>query len=176
MRTVCFLFFAVIPALVFARDATFRFIGGDNVGIPGDSYYSQTLALRFRHLARTALPRITAGLSAEIPCSYLVPPPDGKGTFGLVRKGWGRREITLPERFESWADDPVKLRYLLTLFIQFYCSVSDSRRRRRRSCRIRGFLRRWRERRSRRTGDCGVRDSEGSPPRMRWRRTGCFRR
>lgn len=109
MRTVCFLFFAVIPALVFARDATFRFIGGDNVGIPGDSYYSQTLALRFRHLARTALPRITAGLSAEIPCSYLVPPPDGKGTFGLVRKGWGRREITLPERFESWADDPVKL-------------------------------------------------------------------
>ena len=57
MRTVCFLFFAVIPALVFARDATFRFIGGDNVGIPGDSYYSQTLALRFRHLARTALDR-----------------------------------------------------------------------------------------------------------------------
>ncbi len=116
MRTVVFLFAAVIPAM-FARDTTFRFIGGENVGIPGDSYYSQTLALRFRHLTRITLPRTTAGLRAEIPCSFLVPPSDGKGRFDLVHKGWGRREITLPERFESWADDPEKL----DLFVRWSC-------------------------------------------------------
>lgn len=108
MRKIVFILFAVIPAM-FARDATFRFIGGDDVGMPGDSYYSQTLALRFRHFARTALPRTSAGLEPEIFCTFLVPPPDGKGAFGLVRKTWNRREITLPEQFETWADDSVKL-------------------------------------------------------------------
>ncbi len=108
MRKLIFILFAAMPAM-FARDATFRFIGGDNVGMPGDSYYSQTLALRFRHFARTTFPRSAAGLKPEIFCSFLVPPPDGKGEFGLVRKAWSRYEITLPERFDAWADDPVKL-------------------------------------------------------------------
>ena len=90
MRKLIFILFAAMPAM-FARDATFRFIGGDDVGMPGDSYYSQTLALRFRHFARTTFPRSTAGLEPEIFCSFLVPPPDGKGEFGLVRKAWSRR-------------------------------------------------------------------------------------
>ncbi len=106
---------AALPAL--AQERTLRFVGGGNVGIPGDSYHTQTLALRFRTAVRTALPRTSDRLKPEILCAFHVPPPDGEGAFGLVRKSWNRREIAFPARFNAWADDA----NCLDLFVRWSC-------------------------------------------------------
>ena len=106
---------AALPAL--AQERTLRFVGGGNVGVPGDSYHTQTLALRFRTAVRTALPRTSDRLKPEIFCAFHVPPPDGEGAFGLVRKSWNRREIAFPARFNAWADDA----NCLDLFVRWSC-------------------------------------------------------
>lgn len=115
MRILLLILIAALPAL--AQERTLRFVGGGNVGVPGDSYHTQTLALRFRTVVRTALPRTSDRLKPEILCSFHVPPPDGEGTFGLVRKNWSRREITFPAHFNAWADDAK----CLDLFVRWSC-------------------------------------------------------
>ena len=86
----------------------FKFLDGD-AAVPGDSYYSQTLAFRFRNLARLTLPRVTGGLPREILCTFHVPPPDGKGDFKAEPDRGNKIQIFLPERFSAWSEDPRKL-------------------------------------------------------------------
>ena len=77
--TVLFLLSAFIAALT-QESYEFKFLD-ESAAVPGDSYYSQTLAFRFRNIARLTLPRVTRGLPREILSAFNVPPPDGKGSF-----------------------------------------------------------------------------------------------
>ncbi len=90
------------------RSYEFKFLDAD-AAIPGDSYYSQTLALRFRSIARLVLPRVTGGLPGEQLCTFQIPPPNGKGSFRAEPDRGNKIQIFLPERFSSWAEDPVRL-------------------------------------------------------------------
>lgn len=105
--TVLFLLSAFIAALT-QESYEFKFLD-ESAAVPGDSYYSQTLAFRFRNIARLTLPRVTRGLPREILCAFNVPPPDGKGSFKAERDRGNRIQIFLPERFSAWSEDPRKL-------------------------------------------------------------------
>ena len=103
------LFLLTALSAVWAQESyEFKFLDGD-AAVPGDSYYSQTLAFRFRNLARLTLPRVTGGLPREILCTFNVPPPDGKGDFKAETDRGNKIQIFLPERFSAWSEDPRKL-------------------------------------------------------------------
>ena len=105
--TVLFLFSAFAAAWT-QESYEFKFLD-ENAAVPGDSYYSQTLAFRFRNIARLFLPRVTKGLPHEILCAFNVPPPDGKGSFKVEKDRGNKIQIFLPERFSAWSEDPRKL-------------------------------------------------------------------
>lgn len=109
MKLKLILFFLFAAAAAWTQEPyEFRFLD-ENDAVPGDSYYSQTLAFRFRNIARLTLPRVTKGLPREIYCTFNVPPPDGKGSFKAETERGNKLQIFLPEQFSAWSEDPRKL-------------------------------------------------------------------
>jgi len=113
MRNAVIPLFLFLSTLLAAQEAGgFSFADG-TIGKPGDSFYSQTLAIRFRSLAKVLFPRTGFALGPEILCAFSVQRVGFPDAFRAENRSGGKRiEIFLPAVFAQWSEDPRKLNAL----------------------------------------------------------------
>lgn len=124
MRKILFLAFLNLTILLTGQDRRGFFFADASIGDPGDSFYSQNLALRFRTLARQLIPRTEKRKGyTEILCSFDVRRGGGDELF--VRNTTGRRrvEVSLPPVFSSWSENPVSLNTLARWSLYFRMGI-----------------------------------------------------
>ena len=124
MKRLAFLLLLNISILLTGREQGGFFFADSNMGVPGDSFYTRELAIRFRSLAHQLIPRTGENEPKELLCTFSIMAKDEKKD-PYVKKAFGKRymEIFLPAVFSEWSENPAALNSLARWTLYFRMGI-----------------------------------------------------